>query len=268
MTKNQSPSPTSGGSSGAASGSPPPENRPKPSFASMLSNPPKSHELAQKLRPLLSTASQWIVAPLGKGFFMFHFDVVEDMQRVWSLGSIHLNPGILRLIQWTPDFSPSRYKCTFHKFGFASRIWVLISGSIKLKVSRSVGDSVLLGIEYETQPTICGCCGLVGHVESKCKVQVPLEKSEEPPVLPKQGEVCPLKESVGLNAAPPIPSAAPPPFFPALVAASSSCDSFPLGFVVRKPVLRLCEEPPLLHNDASCVLVPVPVTSAPLLESS
>ncbi|KAK9943239.1 hypothetical protein M0R45_008854 [Rubus argutus] len=239
MTKNQSPSPTSGGSSGAASGSPPPENRPKPSFASMLSNPPKSHELAQKLRPLLSTASQWIVAPLGVRFWM----------------PVTLDPR-------TADRSLGLYARILIDVDFSRPLLQ------QLKVSRSVGDSVLLGIEYETQPTICGCCGLVGHVESKCKVQVPLEKSEEPPVLPKQGEVCPLKESVGLNAAPPIPSAAPPPFFPALVAASSSCDSFPLGFVVRKPVLRLCEEPPLLHNDASCVLVPVPVTSAPLLESS
>lgn len=40
------------------------------------------------------------------------------MQRVWSLGSVNLNPGVLRLIQWSPIFSPSSYRNTF------ARVWV------------------------------------------------------------------------------------------------------------------------------------------------
>lgn len=46
----------------------------------------------------------------------------------------------------------------------------------QLHVSHSKGDSVIVGIEYETQPTICGYCDLVGHVESKCKLQFPLRQ--------------------------------------------------------------------------------------------
>lgn len=47
----------------------------------------------------------------------------------------------------------------------------------QLRVSHSEGDFVIVGIECETQPTICGCCDLVGHVESKCKLQFPLRQS-------------------------------------------------------------------------------------------
>lgn len=49
---------------------------------------------------------------------MLHFKNVEDMQKVWSLGSINLNPGFLRLIQWSPSFSPTTYRNTF------AQVWV------------------------------------------------------------------------------------------------------------------------------------------------
>ncbi|KAL6180078.1 hypothetical protein ACLB2K_046746 [Fragaria x ananassa] len=49
---------------------------------------------------------------------MLQFQTVDDMQRIWQLGSINLNPGILRLIKWSPEFSPTTYKNTF------AQIWV------------------------------------------------------------------------------------------------------------------------------------------------
>lgn len=79
---------------------------------------PKSHELALRLRSKWPSLSPWTLAPLGKGFFMLQFKTLEDMQLVWSLGSVNLNPGILRLIQWSPTFSPSTYKNTF------AHVWV------------------------------------------------------------------------------------------------------------------------------------------------
>lgn len=128
------------------------------------------------------------------------------MERVGSLGSAILNPRILRLIQWTPNFST--YNCTFvqvwvcfqdldydfwkhqtlfeiakgvgmpvkldpkpadRSLGIYARILVDVDFFRpllqQLHVSHSEGDSVIVGIEYETQPIICGCCDLVGHVE-------------------------------------------------------------------------------------------------------
>lgn len=79
---------------------------------------PKAHELAHRLRSLWPSLSHWSIAPLGKGFFMFQFQTLEDMQRVWSLGSVNLNPGVLRLIHWSPTFSPKTYKNTF------AHVWV------------------------------------------------------------------------------------------------------------------------------------------------
>lgn len=49
---------------------------------------------------------------------MLQFSTPEDMHRVWSLGSVNLKPGFLRLIKWTPGFSPSTYKNTF------AQVWV------------------------------------------------------------------------------------------------------------------------------------------------
>ncbi|XP_062020937.1 uncharacterized protein LOC133737388 [Rosa rugosa] len=79
---------------------------------------PRAHELAQRLKLFWNSVSNWSVAPMGKGFFMLQFQSIDDMQRICSLGSISLNPGIMRLIKWTPDFSPSSYKNTF------VQIWV------------------------------------------------------------------------------------------------------------------------------------------------
>ncbi|KAK9943228.1 hypothetical protein M0R45_008843 [Rubus argutus] len=164
MTKNPSPSPTAGGSSGAASGSPPPENRPKPSFASMLSK-----------QPALNFDIAALPSPFEEeGLVSLRFSedaYLRGLERCWSnlIGRLTIPFGRSppKSMSSLRNYAPS---CRLPPSGLL-HLW-------QLKVSRSVGDSVLVGIEYETQPTICGCCGLVGHVESKCKVQVPLEKSE------------------------------------------------------------------------------------------
>lgn len=44
---------------------------------------------------------------------MLHFESLDDMQKVWSLGTSRLQQGFLRLIKWKPGFSPSSYKNFF-----------------------------------------------------------------------------------------------------------------------------------------------------------
>ncbi|XP_062015804.1 uncharacterized protein LOC133732294 [Rosa rugosa] len=78
----------------------------------------KTPDLVQQLKHLWSGLEQWTVAPLGRGFFMLQFKTLSDMQRVWSSGTVRLNSGMLRLIKWSPEFSPSTYKNTF------AQVWV------------------------------------------------------------------------------------------------------------------------------------------------
>ena len=67
-----------------------------------LSNMP----LKLKLSNLWPNIHNWNITPLGKGFFEFHFNTVEDMCRVWALGVANLNPGLMRFFCWSSDFTP------------------------------------------------------------------------------------------------------------------------------------------------------------------
>lgn len=58
------------------------------------------------------------MVPMGRGFFEFRFSYAEDLRTVWSSGAWSLNPGLLRLSRWSPDFHPSNKKQTH------SQVWV------------------------------------------------------------------------------------------------------------------------------------------------
>ncbi|XP_061999369.1 uncharacterized protein LOC133716714 [Rosa rugosa] len=176
------------------------------------SKPLKAHDLVHQLKGILPPLNNWTVAPLGKGFFMLQFQTLIDMQRVWALGSLKLQQGLLRLIKWTPNFSPSRYKNTFAqvwvKFwdlgfdfwedqtlfeiangvgtplkidprtrnrtvGLYASILIDVDFSKPLQthisVNRVGGEKVLVGVEYESVPDLCSCCGIIGHAASTCK---------------------------------------------------------------------------------------------------
>lgn len=179
--------------------------------------PTKAHELASQLRSYWPQVTNWTVAPLGKGFFMLRFQSVEDMQRIWSLGSVNLRHGVIRFIKWTPSFSPSTYRNTFAQvwvrfwdLGFAywdhqtlfeiakgvgtpikldprtqnrsvglyARILVDVDLSrpllTRLRVNRENGDTVVLGVDYESVPVICAACNNIGHNASTCNVRQPV----------------------------------------------------------------------------------------------
>ncbi|XP_024164501.1 uncharacterized protein LOC112171573 [Rosa chinensis] len=90
----------------------------KNNLVGRVTSPIKTLDLVQQLKKGWSALNEWIAAPLGKGFFMLQFKTLADMQRVWAMGSIQLQQGMLRLIRWSPSFSPSTYKNTF------AQVWV------------------------------------------------------------------------------------------------------------------------------------------------
>lgn len=50
--------------------------------------------------------------PTGEGYYELSFSSLEDLRSVWAVGAWHLNLGLLRLSQWTPDFQVNRQKQT------------------------------------------------------------------------------------------------------------------------------------------------------------
>ncbi|XP_061999038.1 uncharacterized protein LOC133716345 [Rosa rugosa] len=90
----------------------------KTNLIGRVNSPVKTPDLVQQLKQLWSGLDHWTVAPLGRGFFMLQFENLVDMQLVWSSGTVRLNSGMLRLIKWSPEFSPSTYRNTF------AQVWV------------------------------------------------------------------------------------------------------------------------------------------------
>lgn len=74
--------------------------------------PIKIQDLRAKLLCLWKPIEKWRVVPLGKGFYEFSFALAEDLRSVWDASAWNLQPGILRLSQWSLDFNPSNQKIT------------------------------------------------------------------------------------------------------------------------------------------------------------
>ncbi|PNY01030.1 putative NBS resistance protein, partial [Trifolium pratense] len=66
-----------------------------------------ARELSCKLSTIWKTANQWKMIFLGRGFYEFQFVSFEDMHLAWSVGTINLKPGVLRLSKWSNDFNPA-----------------------------------------------------------------------------------------------------------------------------------------------------------------
>ncbi|PON53521.1 hypothetical protein TorRG33x02_305090 [Trema orientale] len=56
--------------------------------------------------------SSWRLISLGKGYFLIMLTFEKDKTRVWSMGSLNIKPGILRLWPWVPGFVLSEQKTT------------------------------------------------------------------------------------------------------------------------------------------------------------
>jgi len=66
--------------------------------------PFSARELGSKIGKVWKTTVGWKMVPLGKGFYDFHFESVDDFKKVWAAGTVNLKPGLLRFSQWTKDF--------------------------------------------------------------------------------------------------------------------------------------------------------------------
>ena len=66
--------------------------------------PYAARDLCSKIEKIWKTAAGWKMGPLGKGYYDFHFDVVEDYKKIWAAGTVNLKPGLLRFSQWIEGF--------------------------------------------------------------------------------------------------------------------------------------------------------------------
>jgi hypothetical protein len=80
--------------------------------------PMTARDLSSKLTLLWKTTGQWRMISLGRGFYEFQFASFEDMRIAWSMGTINLKPGVLRLSKWTNDFNPFTQRQTH------AQIWI------------------------------------------------------------------------------------------------------------------------------------------------
>lgn len=51
----------------------------------------------------------------GRAFYEFQFDLMDDLRSLRSIGSWNLNPGVLRVFVWIPDFNPQSIKQTSYQ---------------------------------------------------------------------------------------------------------------------------------------------------------
>jgi hypothetical protein len=66
--------------------------------------PITTHDLINKCNPLWKTSGRWKIS-LGREFYEFQFESFENMHIVWSMGTMNLKSGVLRLSKWTTDFN-------------------------------------------------------------------------------------------------------------------------------------------------------------------
>lgn len=67
--------------------------------------------LKTKLSKLWNLSS-WKLISMGKCYFQVLLYTKVEQSQIWSLVSINLKPGVLRLHAWSPDFNPNLQKST------------------------------------------------------------------------------------------------------------------------------------------------------------
>jgi hypothetical protein len=106
------------------------------------------HDLRIKLSAIWINLSKWGISSLGRGFYEFTLSNLEDVKRVRSIPSWNLKPGILKLFNWSGDFSPKNYSST------SAQVWLQIHGlsqeywrpKILFAIAGSVGTPICTDI--------------------------------------------------------------------------------------------------------------------------
>jgi len=131
--------------------------------------------LKNKLAPFWKDLSKWGITSLGKGYYEFVFSTLEDVNRVRSISSWNLNPGILKLFAWSRDFNPrnqqnSSAQVWVRFYGLAQEYWrkniiFIIAGSLgspictdattsKPRIDRTFRQYVMVLIDMDLSQTI------------------------------------------------------------------------------------------------------------------
>ncbi|KAK3229883.1 hypothetical protein Dsin_001764 [Dipteronia sinensis] len=100
--------------------------------------PWKLVDLKAKLQSVWKLNSVWRLISLGKGYFHIMLNSYADKNMVWSLGSLNLKPGVLRLQPWIPNFNPALQKS---------------SNAQNIRIS----------------PALCSTCSSIGHFPNACR---------------------------------------------------------------------------------------------------
>lgn len=74
--------------------------------------PYTARDLATKLGKVWKMVHEWKMVSLGRGFYDFLFQHPGDLSRIWAVGIVSLQPGLLRLSKWTKDFHHNSQKQT------------------------------------------------------------------------------------------------------------------------------------------------------------
>jgi hypothetical protein len=88
--------------------------------------------------------SKWGITSLGKGYYEFVFSTLEDLNRVRSVTSWNLNPGMLKLFAWSKDFSVNSQRSSNAQvwvcfYGLAQEYW---SQNILFTIAGSLGNPI------------------------------------------------------------------------------------------------------------------------------
>lgn len=100
--------------------------------------------LKNKLATYWKDLSKWGVSSLGRGYYEFVFSTLEDVNRVRSVNSWSMNPGLLKLFAWSKDFSPktqrnSNAQVWVRLYGLSQEYW---SKNILFTIAGSLGSPI------------------------------------------------------------------------------------------------------------------------------
>ncbi|PON86016.1 Zinc knuckle CX2CX4HX4C [Trema orientale] len=178
-------------------------------FLSKGDSPWKLADLKFKLQSIWKLSSAWRLISLGKDFFHILLSSEEEKNRVWTMGSMNLKPGILQ--PWYPNFNPNNQSSTnsqiwvrFHELPWVSWDHQILSDLargvgvptrfdemtlkgefghfaqilIDIDLSQPILDSLIVEVssdclfvplEYERLPDFCSSCKTISHVASACR---------------------------------------------------------------------------------------------------
>jgi len=86
------------------------------------STPLSTFALREKLKAIWKSFGRWGISFIGKGYYELCFSSIEDARRARSVGSLNLNPGLMKFFVWTRDFNPST------QVNSLAQVWLRIYG--------------------------------------------------------------------------------------------------------------------------------------------